>query len=190
MKGKSLSYCSQVSPFNCHAYLSPGLIKIGCLLFAFLIEFLALHMIWTAHSTVATVVEQDGKFLMVEEIDNGCTVFNQPAGHLDEGETLFTAAIRETLEETAWHVTLTAFLGNYVYKAPNGLTYVRHCFIATPDSHDATLPLDEGIIAAHWLGTETIFSDNFAPRSPLVGKAIEDYLGGQRMPLDVIQHFI
>ncbi|MFZ8929594.1 MAG: NUDIX domain-containing protein, partial [Pseudohongiellaceae bacterium] len=67
-------------------------------------------MIWTAHSTVATVVEQDGKFLMVEEIDNGCTVFNQPAGHLDEGETLFTAAIRETLEETAWHVTLTAFL--------------------------------------------------------------------------------
>ncbi len=147
-------------------------------------------MIWTAHSTVATVVEQNGKFLMVEEIDNNRTVFNQPAGHLDEDETLFTAAIRETLEETAWHVTLTAFLGNYVYKAPNGITYVRHCFIATPDSHDASLPLDDGIIAAHWLSTDSIFSDSFVPRSPLVVKAIKDYLDGKRMPLDVIQHYI
>ncbi len=127
---------------------------------------------------------------MVEEIDNGSTVFNQPAGHLDEGETLFAAAIRETLEETAWHVTLTAFLGNYVYQAANGITYVRHCFIATPDRHDASLPLDKGIIAAHWLSKETIFSGDFAARSPLVGKAIEDYLAGQQMPLDVIKHYI
>ena len=145
-------------------------------------------MIWTPHSTVATVVEKDGKFLFVEEIDNGQAVFNQPAGHLDEGETLFAAARRETLEETGWHVTLSHLLGTYVFKAQNGITYIRHCFIAQADSHDATLPLDEGILAAHWLSIEEIMSVDFKPRSPLVIKAIEDYLAGTRLPLNSIQH--
>jgi ADP-ribose pyrophosphatase YjhB (NUDIX family) len=145
-------------------------------------------MIWSPHSTVATVVEKDGKFLFVEEVDNGKTVFNQPAGHLDEGETLFAAAQRETLEETAWHVTLTEFLGIYVFKAENGITYVRHCFIAQADSHDPLLCLDEGIIAAHWLSVEEIMAPEFKPRSPLVKKAIEDYLAGTRLPLSCIQH--
>lgn len=145
-------------------------------------------MIWTPHSTVATVVEKDGKFLFVEEIDNGEAVFNQPAGHLDEGETLFAAARRETLEETRWHVSLSHLLGTYVFKAQNGITYIRHCFIAQAESHDPSLPLDEGILAAHWLSIEDIMSADFKPRSPLVIKAVEDYLAGTRFPLNSIQH--
>lgn len=147
-------------------------------------------MIWTPHSTVATIVEQDGRFLLVEETDDGRTVFNQPAGHLDEGETLFAAAVRETLEETAWHVTLTDYLGTYVYRGPNAVTYIRHCFIAAPERHDSELTLDDGIIAAHWLPAETIFEPGFPVRSPLVRKTLEDYLAGRRLPLDCIYHHL
>jgi 8-oxo-dGTP pyrophosphatase MutT (NUDIX family) len=147
-------------------------------------------MIWTPHSTVATVVENDGRFLLVEETDAGRTVFNQPAGHLDEGETLFEAAVRETLEETAWHVILTDYLGTYVYRAPNDITYVRHCFVALPDSHEPDRMLDEGIIAAHWLDAATILDPGFNARSPLVIKAIQDYLAGRRIPLNSIYHLL
>jgi len=160
-------------------------IPVGCAFFK-----ISSNMTWSAHTTVATVVEKDGRFLCVEEIDGDRTVINQPAGHLDEGESLFAAAVRETLEETAWHVTLTDYLGTYVYKAPNGITYVRHCFIARPDRQDQDAALDTGIIAAHWLTREQLMTGNFLPRSPLVLKAIEDYLAGKRLPLDCITHYL
>jgi ADP-ribose pyrophosphatase YjhB (NUDIX family) len=148
-------------------------------------------MPWHPHTTVATLVEKDGTFLMVEEDDDGRTVFNQPAGHLDEDESLFDAAVRETLEETAWYVTLTNFLGTYVYKgANNGVTYVRHCFIANADQHDPQRSLDDGIIAAHWLSADEIFADSFPARSPLVTKTLEDYLSGRRLPLDTLYHLL
>ncbi len=148
-------------------------------------------MLWHPHTTVATLVEKDGTFLMVEEDDDGRTVFNQPAGHLDEDESLFDAAVRETLEETAWHVTLTNFLGTYVYKgANNGVTYVRHCFIANADQYDPQRSLDDGIIAAHWLSADEIFADSFPARSPLVTKTLEDYLSGRRLPLDTLYHLL
>lgn len=147
-------------------------------------------MIWSPRSTVATVVEKDGRFLMVEESDGGRTVFNQPAGHLDEGESLFDAAIRETLEETAWHVTLTDFLGNYVYRTSSGITYIRHCFVAVPEHHDPDLTLDAGIIAAHWLDADIILAAAFKARSPMVVKAVQDYLSGRRLPLDSIFHHL
>ena len=148
-------------------------------------------MPWHPHTTVATLVEKDGTFLMVEEDDDGRTVFNQPAGHLDEDESLFDAAVRETLEETAWYVTLTNFLGTYVYKgANNGVTYVRHCFIAKADQHDPRCSLDDGIIAAHWLSADEIFADSFPARSPLVTKTLEDYLSGRRLPLDTLYHLL
>lgn len=148
-------------------------------------------MPWHPHTTVATLVEKDGTFLMVEEDDDGRTVFNQPAGHLDEDESLFDAAVRETLEETAWHVTLINFLGTYVYKgANNGVTYVRHCFIAKADQHDPRRSLDDGIIAAHWLSADEIFADSFPARSPLVTKTLEDYLSGRRLPLDTLYHLL
>jgi ADP-ribose pyrophosphatase YjhB (NUDIX family) len=145
-------------------------------------------MIWTPHITVATVVEQEGRFLLVEETEDNRTVFNQPAGHLDEEESLFDAAVRETLEESAWHVTLTDYLGVYVYKAPNTITYVRHCFVARPERHDPALTLDEGIIATHWLSADEIMADNFPARSPLVATAVKDYLNGVRLPLESVNH--
>ena len=145
-------------------------------------------MTWLPHTTVATIVEQDGRLLMVEEVDEGNTVFNQPAGHLDENETLFEAAVRETLEETGWHTTLTAFLGTYVTRAPNGITYVRHCFVGTPQAHDPAITLDTGIIAAHWLAPEQILAPGFNARSPMVVRTVQDYLDGRRLPLETIYH--
>jgi 8-oxo-dGTP pyrophosphatase MutT (NUDIX family) len=145
-------------------------------------------MIWLAHSSVATVVEKDGLFLIVEEIEEGRTVFNQPAGHLEEHESLFEAAVRETFEETGWHVELTDFLGLYHYPAPNGVTYIRHCFAARPLRHDSKHKLDTGILAAHWLSAETILSPQFKARSPIVGRVLRDYLSGRRYPLSLIYH--
>jgi 8-oxo-dGTP pyrophosphatase MutT (NUDIX family) len=145
-------------------------------------------MLWLPHSSVATIVEQDGRFLMVEERDGEQVVFNQPAGHLDEGETLFTAAVRETLEETGWDVELTAFIGLYHYPAPNGVTYIRHCFAATPIKHYPERPLDTPILAMHWLKADTILSPSFAARSPIVSRCLRDYLSGARYPLSLIYH--
>jgi 8-oxo-dGTP pyrophosphatase MutT (NUDIX family) len=145
-------------------------------------------MTWLAHSSVATIVEKDGLFLMVEEVDGGSTVFNQPAGHLEEHESLFEAALRETLEETGWHVELTDFLGLYHYPAPNGVTYLRHCFVARPVTHESHRKLDTGIIAAHWLSADTILAQDFKARSPIVGRVLRDYLSGIRYPLSVIYH--
>lgn len=145
-------------------------------------------MIWLAHNSVATIVEQDGLFLMVEELDASRPVFNQPAGHLEAGETLFAAAVRETLEETAWEVELQYLLGLYHYPAPNGNTYIRYCFVAKALQHHNTRALDSGIIAAHWLSADTILSDTFPARSPLVQRALRDYLEGKNYPLSLIHH--
>ena len=91
-------------------------------------------MTWKPHATVAVIVEdQQGRFLLVEERIDGETVFNQPAGHIEEGEAVTEAAVREALEETGWDVEPQAFLGMYRYIAPaNGITYFRFCFIASP----------------------------------------------------------
>lgn len=146
-------------------------------------------MTWYPHTTVATIVKQNGLFLMVEEKDQGQTVFNQPAGHLDQGETLQAAALRETIEETAWEVELESFLGCYQYLAPaNGITYIRYCFIARVIKHHADRKLDPDITAAHWLSAETILAPEFKARSPMVQKVLTDYLAGQHWPLSLVYH--
>jgi 8-oxo-dGTP pyrophosphatase MutT (NUDIX family) len=145
-------------------------------------------MLWLPHTSVATIVERDGKFLMVEEADGERIVFNQPAGHLDAGESLFTAATRETLEETGWEVDLTALIGIYHYPAPNGVTYIRYCFAATPVRHSPERPLDTPIIAAHWLSVDTILAPDFKRRSPIVSRCLQDYLAGNRYPLTLLYH--
>jgi 8-oxo-dGTP pyrophosphatase MutT (NUDIX family) len=144
-------------------------------------------MTWTPHATVAVVVEDDlGRFLMVEEHSNGQIVFNQPAGHVEAGERIIDAALREALEETGWEVRPDYFLGLYTYLAPvNGVTYYRFCFIATALSR-ATDRLDEDIIAAHWLTVAELKDREQQLRSPLVLQCIEDYRNGRRFPLDVI----
>lgn len=141
------------------------------------------------HLTVATVVARDDKFLMVRETDNGDIVINQPAGHVEAGESLQAAAIRETLEETRWNVTLTGFLGISHYKSPNnGKTYYRVSFTAEPDSELEERPLDTGIISADWLDYETIKSCGVL-RSPMVLRDIEKFLANTIYPLSIVEDF-
>ncbi|KZZ59433.1 MAG: NUDIX hydrolase [Oleiphilaceae bacterium] len=142
--------------------------------------------IWTPHATVACVVEQDGKYLMVEELSHGKRVFNQPAGHVDEGESILTAAVRETLEETAWQVELVGLIGLYVYTAPqNGVCYHRYCFLAKPISNTRQ-SLDTDILETHWLSFEEIQNESENLRSPLVLKCLEDARNKPLTPLDFI----
>ena len=144
---------------------------------------------WTAHVTVATVVEKDGKFLFVEEHTEGVmhTVFNQPAGHVEAGETIIEAAIRETLEETGHTVELTNLLGVYTYTPPmfTDRTYYRFCFLATSTAHDPDATLDTDIIGAVWMTLDELIESARA-RSPLVIKAVQDALAGQKFPLSLI----
>lgn len=136
-------------------------------------------MTWQPHITVATIVERDGRYLLVEELKHGKLVLNQPAGHLEAHETLTEAAIRETLEETAWEVELTALTGIYLYTAPsNGVTYQRVCFAGKAVRHHAERPLDADITRALWLTREEIVAERERWRSHLLLTCIDDYLAG------------
>lgn len=141
---------------------------------------------WHPHNTVATIVVQDEKFLMVEELIDGHLVLNQPAGHLEANETLAQAAVRETLEETAWVVEPTAFLGLYQSNTVAGdISYIRSCFIAKPIRHFPDRALDSEIVQALWLSREEVQARKQQLRSPVVMQVIDDYLAGKRYPLDV-----
>lgn len=145
-------------------------------------------MSWEPHVTVAVVVERDGRFLLVEETaDQPRPVYNQPAGHVEQGETLMEAAIREALEETGWDVSLTAFLGLYVYTPPHKpeLTYYRACFLAEPACHHPQRLLDEGIVQAVWMTLDEIATSDRL-RSPLVLKCVQDAVAGRRFPLEIV----
>ena len=145
-------------------------------------------MRFTPHVTVATIVEDNGRFLMVEELAEGRAVFNQPAGHLEADESLIQAALRETLEETGWDVELTAVTGIYLYTAPsNGITYQRICFAAKPVRHHPDLALDHGIIGPQWLTRDALITQSKRLRSELVMQCIDDYLAGERFALSLIR---
>lgn len=141
------------------------------------------------HVTVATIVENKGRFLVVEEesLSLAHLVINQPAGHVEANESLIDAAIRETLEETAWHIEITHLQGIYTYTPPNDAdcTYYRFCFAANALHHDAHRPLDTGIHRALWMSLEELQETGRA-RSPLVIRCIEDALKGQKYPLELI----
>lgn len=144
-------------------------------------------MTWAPHVTVATIVEQNERFLMVYEEADGLRVYNQPAGHLDADESLQEAAIRETLEETGWNVELTGVVGVNLYTAPsNGITYCRTTFIAKALTRDESRALDTGIIDAIWLSYEEILARKDQLRSPMTLKIIEEYIAGRRFPLAVV----
>lgn len=143
---------------------------------------------WQPDVTVATVVAREGRYLMVEERVGGKLVYNQPAGHLEPDESILQAAVRETLEETGWHIALSAFIGAYQWKAPEtGRQYLRMAFAAEPLEHDSGRPLDDGIVAAHWLLPAEIDALSGQHRSPLVARVIADYLNGCRHPLSLLQ---
>lgn len=140
-------------------------------------------------STAACVIQQGERFLMVEEQRGGPkSVFNQPAGHIEPGEGPMEAILREVLEETAWQVSLTGYLGLYVFHTEGGQTFHSHGFIAEP-LHQLDLTLDPDITAAHWLTLKQIrvLDQQARLRSPLVLKRIEDALSGPCYPLAVIR---
>ncbi|MDY6829888.1 MAG: NUDIX hydrolase [Pseudomonadota bacterium] len=144
-------------------------------------------MRWCPHATVAAMVELDGRFLLVEETAGGQRVINQPAGHIEPGETLADALVRETLEETGWVVQPTFLLGLYTYCSKyNGVTYHRTCFVAKALRQESERPLDEAIIRALWLSRAELESPPAPLRSPLIMRSIDDYLAGKRYPLDLI----
>ena len=143
---------------------------------------------WPPHLTVATIVERDGRFLMVEEHQLGRLVLNQPAGHLEPGETLLAAAVRETREETGWEVSLDAITGIYHYTVPEaGITYHRITFAAAPVAH-VTSRLDPDINAALWLSLDEIRARQADHRSPTVMRCLQDHADGHRYPLALLQH--
>ena len=134
--------------------------------------------------TVAALVERHGQFLLVEERINGRLVFNQPAGHVEPGETLLQAVVRETWEETAWRLTVESFLGTYLWRHPgNGRASLRFAFIGSVSGHDPAQPLDRGIVRTHWLDRDSLAALGVRLRSPLVLRCVDDYLAGQRLPL-------
>src|SRR5262245_17759960 len=141
--------------------------------------------VWKPSVTVAAVIERDGKFLLVEEMIDGRKVINQPAGHLDPGESLAAACAREVLEETAHRFEPTALVGIYrwVYE-PENVTFLRFCFKGTLLGEEKGRKLDKEITAARWL-TLAELKASAARRSPLVLKCVEDYLEGKSYPLDL-----
>jgi len=137
--------------------------------------------------TVAVIVERGGRFLLVEEETPAGRRLNQPAGHLECGESLPAAAARETLEETAWAIVPTGLVGIYRWDAPgDGTTYVRFAFVAEARKHDPARPLDTGIVQALWLTYEELVARRAEHRTPLVLRCIDDYRAGQRLPLDLV----
>lgn len=144
-------------------------------------------MIWKPNVTVAAVVERDGRFLMVEEEQDGSSVYNQPAGHLDEGEGLGEAVVRETLEETAWHFQPHAIIGIYRWtNTTSAITYLRVCFAGSVDGHEPQRRLDTGIRRALWMTHTELCALSARLRSPMVLHCIDDYLAGKRYPLSLL----
>jgi 8-oxo-dGTP pyrophosphatase MutT (NUDIX family) len=143
-------------------------------------------MVWKPDVTVAAVIERDGRYLLVEERIRGRLVLNQPAGHLEDGEGLVDAVIRETLEETAWQFTPEALLGIYQWRSPRGHTTLRFAFTGSVQAYDPDRPLDPPIVTTHWLEREEIAQRSARLRTPLVLRCIEDYLAGRRLPLDAL----
>jgi len=144
-------------------------------------------MSWNPDITVAAIVENAGRFLLVEELISGQRVYNQPAGRVEPGEHLLAAVIRETLEETAWHFEPQWLLGVYPWRSPNtGRSTLRFAFTGKVRNHEPQRSLDVPIVATHWLRREDLLVPDLALRTPLVLRCIDDYVAGQRLPLTAI----
>jgi len=144
-------------------------------------------MQWTPHVTVAAIIEKNQRFLMVKEINSkGKIVVNQPAGHLEDNESLVDAIIREMLEETAYDFIPEGLVGCYQWKfVERDTTYLRFLFHGSLGEHHPDLELDEGIVGTDWFTQEQLQeADNL--RSYLVMAGVDDYLAGKRYPLEII----
>lgn len=146
-------------------------------------------MVWTPRVTVAAIVENDGRFLLVEELAEGRLVLNQPAGHLEYGESLIDACHRETLEETGWAVEPESVVGLYRrIESSSGITTLRVCFSARTVEHYPDRPLDTGIERTLWLDRDQLAACADRHRTELVLRCVDDYLAGARHPLSLLTH--
>ena len=146
---------------------------------------------WKPSVTVAAVIEQDGRFLLVEEHTADGLRLNNPAGHLEARESLLQAVVRETLEVTARPFTPTALVGVYLsrFQRPatgEDVTYVRFAFCGTVAEPLPGRALDTGIVRTLWLTPTQLQAEAARHRSPLVLQCMEDYLRGQRYPMDLV----
>jgi 8-oxo-dGTP pyrophosphatase MutT (NUDIX family) len=145
--------------------------------------------VWKPSVTVAAVIERQGRFLLVQERIDGQLVLNQPAGHLDPGESLVAACRREVLEETAHRFEPTGLIGIYRWRhAPKDVTFLRFCFRGRVGEADSSRKLDHEIVALHWLTPDELKHRKSEHRSPLVQKCVEDFLAGRHFPLEVLSN--
>ena len=161
---------------------------------------------WKPNVTVAAVIARDGRFLLVEEETADGIRFNQPAGHLEDGESLLDAVVRETLEETRYVFRPSALVGIYQWPRPQGertqsptqlptqqpqdrITYLRFAFAGEIVGEEKDRPLDAGIIAPRWLTLDEVKETAARHRSPLILQCIADLAAGKRYPLDLIRHY-
>jgi 8-oxo-dGTP pyrophosphatase MutT (NUDIX family) len=146
-----------------------------------------LSELWRPSVTVAAVIEREGRFLLVEEQADGRRVLNQPAGHLDRGESLVAAVVREVLEETAYRFVPEGLVGVYRWHYPaRDVTFLRFAFAGRVDGIEPGRALDAEIVALHWLTPEALRERSAVHRSPLVQRCVEDYLAGRHFPLDLL----
>jgi ADP-ribose pyrophosphatase YjhB (NUDIX family) len=150
---------------------------------------------WKPSATVAAIIEHQGSFLLVEEHTPEGLRLNNPAGHLDEGESLVDGCAREALEETMHLFTPTHLLGVYMSRfqrqasggqGPEDITYLRFAFCGSLGALQAGRSLDTGIVRTLWLGPDEVRACAARHRSPLILQCMEDYLRGQRFPLSLI----
>jgi 8-oxo-dGTP pyrophosphatase MutT (NUDIX family) len=147
--------------------------------------------VWKPNVTVAALIERDSRFLLVEEETAEGIRFNQPAGHLDAGESLPAACTREALEETAWHFKPTALVGVYLWPRPQGdITYLRFAFCGELGAHEPERSLDTGILRAVWMTPAEIEASRARHRSPLIAQCVADYLSGRRYPLELLHCYV
>jgi len=149
-------------------------------------------MIWKPNVTVAAVIEKNDKYFLVEEepVPGTGLLLNQPAGHLDPGESLVQGVIRETLEETAYTFVPEYLVGVYQWHSKHvDTTYIRFAFFGSVTQHDLDRVLDDGIVRAAWFSFDEVLQQIDRHRSPLVLQCILDYRNGKRFPLDVIKHY-
>jgi len=148
-------------------------------------------MIWKPHATVAAIIEQDNRFLIIEEEVSGDIQYNQPAGHVEDGESFIDAVVRETLEEAARDFTPDYVTGVYLWKHPgNQESFIRVAFSGRVTAHYPEQALDDGIITTHWMSRDEVAALGDKLRSPMVLHCIDDYIAGKQYPLDLLNHVI
>lgn len=147
---------------------------------------------WKPSVTVAAIIEREGRYLLVEEHTPEGLRLNNPAGHLDPGESPELGVARETLEETAHHFVPTALVGVYLSRfqreaTGEDITYLRFAYCGELGTFDEQRPLDTGIVRTLWMTPDELRASTERHRSPLVLRCIEDHMAGQRHPMGLVQ---